>query len=122
MMRHRQQGMTMIGWLIVLVIFGLFALAALRLVPIYLEQFRVSSSLDALSAEMTEPVSRKKEISTFLSKRFDVESIRAIQPQDVTIERKDDHWLVRATYDARAPYIGSLHFIVTTDKSVEIPR
>ena len=49
--RKHQQGMTAIGWLIVLVLIGFFVLLALRMVPAYMEYYKVVSSLSSLEKE-----------------------------------------------------------------------
>ena len=41
----RQQGMTGIGWLIILGMIGFFVSLGLRLFPVYSENFNVSSSI-----------------------------------------------------------------------------
>lgn len=122
MNRRQQRGMTFAGWLIVLVIFGVFALAALRLVPIYLEFYRINSVLSSMKAEMIDGSTSKKDIKSFLDRRFDIESIGRIKPSDIKITPRSETWEVRANYDARSEFIGNLHFIVTFDKSVEIKR
>lgn len=122
MNRRQQRGMTFTGWLLVLVIFGIFALAALRLVPIYLEYYRINSVLSSLKVEMVDSSPSKKDIKSFLDKRFNIESIARIKPSDIKITPKSETWEVRANYDARTEFIGNLHFIVTFDKVVEIKR
>lgn len=122
MNRHQQRGMTALGWLTVLALIGIFAVATLRLVPIYLEYYRVNSVLTGLKAEKVDGVDNKREIVDYLRKRFDVESIRTLKATDILISVKDENFLVRAKYERRQPFIGNLNFLVTFDKSVEVPR
>ena len=49
--RDRQQGMTFIGWVLMLMIFGFFVLLALKLIPTYLEYFRVVKQLSSLEEQ-----------------------------------------------------------------------
>ena len=44
----RQNGMTAIGWMFVLLLIGFFALLALKMVPVYMEYFKVAQSLESL--------------------------------------------------------------------------
>ena len=44
-MRDKQRGLTLISWILVLGVAFLFGVAALRLVPVYLEYLKISSSL-----------------------------------------------------------------------------
>ena len=47
----RQRGMTGIGWLIVLGLIGFFALLTLKMVPSYLEYYKIVATLDSIAEE-----------------------------------------------------------------------
>ena len=49
---HRQTGLTAISIVVILVIAAFFIMLALRLAPIYLENFKVSSHLESLKNEL----------------------------------------------------------------------
>ena len=114
--------MTFLGWLFVLAIIGVFVIAALRLVPVYLEYYRINTVLTGLKAEKVDGVANKREIRDYLYKRFDIEAIGRVKAKDLTVTAKSEVYEVRANYDARTPFIGNVHFIITFDKKVEIPR
>lgn len=122
MNRQRQRGMTFLGWLSVLAIIGIFAIAALRLVPVYLEFYRINTVLNGLKTEKIDGVANKREIRDYLYKRFDIEAINRIKAKELDVTAKSEVYEVRAKYDARTPFIGNLHFIITFDKKVEVPR
>jgi Tfp pilus assembly major pilin PilA len=122
MNRHRQRGVTALGWLVILAIIGIFAIAALRLLPIYLEYFRVSSVLTSLRAEKATGVEGKGEIRQYIEKRFDIDAINRLKVSDILVTAENDNYVVRAKYDARTPFIGNVDFILSFDKSVEVPR
>lgn len=122
MNRHRQRGVTALGWVVILGIIGVFAIAALRLLPIYLEYYRVSSVLTSLRADKAAGVEGKNEIRRYIEKRFDIDAINRLKFTDVTITGQSENYLVRAKYDARTPFIGNVDFILSFDKSVEVPR
>lgn len=119
---RKQRGMTLIGWVIVLAIIGVFATAALKILPIYLENYKISSVLAGLKSEFSGKDASREDIRGYLSRRFDVESIRAIKTKDVEIKAQGDSFRVRVNYDSRTTFIGNLDFIVTMDKAVEVPR
>ena len=121
MNRNRQRGMTLMGWVIVLAVFGVFAIAVLRAGPLYMEYYKIHSVLTSLPKEMGSGTT-KQDIYSYLSKRFNIEAITVIKAKEVKIERKGENYEVRANYDARSPFIGNLNFIITFDKSVEVPR
>jgi hypothetical protein len=118
----QQRGVTFLGWLLILALIGIFATATLRLLPIYMEYYRINSVLTGLKVERANQGTSKKEIRDYLTKRFDVESINRMKPTDIKVTAKDENWRVRANYEARAPFIGNVDFIVSFDKSVEVAR
>jgi predicted Kef-type K+ transport protein len=48
---NRQRGVTAIGWLIILGLIAFFVLLTLRLAPVYIEAYKVSSQLKSLNRE-----------------------------------------------------------------------
>lgn len=119
---RKQQGMTMLGWIIVLAIIGIFAIAGLRIGPMYLEFYKINSVLDAVVEEVGGEGTTKQDIYAYLSKRFDIEAVNVIDAREVKIERKGEFYEVGVDYDARSEFIGNLSFIANFQKAVEVPR
>lgn len=122
-MKRRQRGVTLIGGTILVVVLGVFVLAALRLVPIYLEYLKVNSTLDGLRTSFASGAEVSSDaLRTSIRKRFDIESVTIIKPGDVRIERRGDLYRVQAAYDHTAPFIGNVYLLARFNKTVEIPR
>jgi len=121
-MRRKQQGMTLIGMVIVAMIAGIFVLAAIRLVPVYLEYMKIDSALDAMKRDLDGSNAGPGQIRTSLERRFDIESVRNINSRDIVIERTANGYRVQAKYEGRTPFIANVYFLVDFDKSVEVQR
>jgi hypothetical protein len=121
-MRRKQQGMTLIGMVIVAMIAGIFVLAAIRLVPVYLEYMKIDSSLDAMKRDLDGSNAGPGQIRTSLERRFDIEGVRNLTSKDVVIERTANGYRVQADYEGRTPFIANVYFLVDFDKSVEVLR
>lgn len=119
---RRQQGMTLIGMVLVAFIAGIFVLAGIRLVPIYLEYMKVDAALDAMKADLDGSNAGPGQIRTSLGRRFDIDSVTSIHQRDVIIERTANGYQVRADYEGRTPFIGNVYFLVDFKKSVEVLR
>ena len=112
-MKHKQQGMTLIGWTGTIAIVLLLALAAIRLAPVYLQYFRIADVIRDLPAEMHNKSNISPQmITTYIEKRFDVEAVNVIVAKDVKITRKSDNFMVTADYDHQVPFIGNVNFLV----------
>jgi hypothetical protein len=112
--------MTLISWILVLGIAFLFGVAALRLVPVYLEYMKVSSSLNVVKGEFAGQTPTVSDVRKALARQFDVNDVHIIKKDDVKIEREGGAYTMRAQYDHRTPFIANVGFIVTFDKSVQI--
>lgn len=119
---RKQQGMTLIGMVIVALIAGIFVLAAIRLIPVFLEYQKVNTAMNAMKVDLDGSNAGPGQIRTSLERRFDIDDVKSITPRDVVIERTSDGYSVRADYEGRAPFIANVHFLVIFDKSVEVLR
>jgi hypothetical protein len=82
---RREQGMTTLGLLILVVFVGLFAFAALRLTPVYLNYLKVVGVLDGVYKEFDSQNPTRSAIRTSISRRFDVESVSVITARDIEV-------------------------------------
>ena len=115
-----QHGMTAIGWLLVLVIIGFFVLLALRMVPAYLDYYKVVSTLDGLTSESG--FSNPREIRKLLERRFEISYVDAITPQDVEIKPKGDKFIVTAAYEKSEHIMANVYVVMDFEKMVEVKR
>ena len=51
MNRHSQQGLTTIGWIVVIAIFGSIVLTSFKILPMYLEFFNVKAVMEAVAQD-----------------------------------------------------------------------
>ena len=118
--RTHQRGMTAIGWLIVLAILGFFVLLALRMVPAYLDFYKVVSTLEGLEAESG--FSSPREIRNLLERRFDISFIDTITPADVVIKPVGSTFTVKAAYEKSEHIAGNVYVVMDFEKEVVVNR
>jgi hypothetical protein len=112
----RQKGMTGIGWLIVLGLIGFFVLLALKMVPVYLEYYKVVSTLESIAKESG--YESPREIRDLLERRFDISYVSTITHKDVIIKSAGRNFNIRAKYDAREHLFGNVSVMMSFDKQV----
>jgi hypothetical protein len=118
--RHRQGGITVIGFLILACLFGVVGLAALKVTPMYMQNMRLSTVLTDMQKEFNgepSPIGIERE----LYKRFNVEGIN-LPKESVKISQGKNGYQVRIQYENRAPYVADVWLVVAFDKQVEIKR
>ena len=117
-----QKGMTAIGWLFVLVLVLVFAIIAIKLIPMYLDGFKVYSSLESLQNDSQAKGKPAIEIRKLLMRRLDVNMVNDVSPQDISITRSRNGVTVSVDYEARRSLFGNLSVVVAFKKSVEISQ
>ena len=119
-MVRRQEGITALGFLIVAAFLGLFALAAIKLVPVYLENAKIRATLQKVKEEHDGNRATVQDIRTSIQRRFNIESVNALQIGDVEIKRISGGYSVDASYDARVSYLGNIYLVAEFKNYVEV--
>jgi len=121
-LRHRQKGLSAVGWLVVATIFGLLAITFFKIFPMYYDNFKVKTALESLAADTEIDPKSKRAIWESLSKRLYINEVRSITRENVKMERKDGRTTVTVTYEAQDDYIGNLYIGGRFSESIVIDR
>jgi hypothetical protein len=121
-MARQQAGITTLGAIILVVFVGMFAFAAIRLTPVYLNYMKVIGVIDGVYAEFDGQKATRQIIRKSLSRRFDVDSVGVITYRDVKVTAVDGGLEVKAEYDHTAPFIYNVSFTVHFNKTALIRR
>jgi Domain of unknown function (DUF4845) len=120
-MRHSQRGVTLIGWLVLLVPVALVVYGGIRLVPIYLNYMRVAKALSQTAGEAKSGDSTNATtLRNSMDKHFDIEGIEKPAGKDVDIHREGEHWVMIADYEEVAPMFGNISLLVQFHKEAEV--
>ncbi len=117
----QQKGMTAIGWLFVLVLIVFFSLITIKIVPIYLNGYKITSALSSLKADQMARGKQPHELRTLLLRRLDIDSLTDIKAQDIIITRQKDAYLVQVDYQIKQQLFGNMYVVVIFDESAEVP-
>jgi hypothetical protein len=117
-----QQGMTAIGWIIVLGLIAFFVLLALRLTPGYLEFLTVKGALESLANEPGITQKTPAEVRSLMGRRFDINDVKTISSKDVMIENQGGRLRVWVDYEVRVPVLGNVDAVTTFQDEVELVR
>ncbi len=116
---HRQQGMTLLGFLIVLVVVAFFAFLIIRLFPVYSEYYAVTRALKAVSEEPGMGRASIPQIRGSLERKLYISYAKNFSSADAKITKAPDGgWNVRAYYEVRGDLLYNLDYVATFDKSV----
>ena len=117
---HKQRGLTLIGFGMVLALVIFFAYAGMRIVPLYLEYNALINAMDTLKddpqAVKMSPVQIKNKLINSLWVNYATDNI---QRKHMKVTRKNG-LQVRVTYEVRRDFIGNVDLILSFDRSVHL--
>jgi type IV secretory pathway TrbF-like protein len=119
-MKQHQQGMSLLGVLLLAAVIAFFAYAAVKLVPLYIENFGVSSSLKTLNEEEIQGVD-SGELRTRLLKRLEINNVRSVKPDNIKIRSEGNFRIVTVDYEVRTRFYGNVYLLVAFSDRVVLP-
>jgi len=120
--RQRQTGITTLGIIFLVMFVGVFAFAAIRLTPVYLNYMKIVGVIDGVVAEFEGQNANSAAVRRSINRRFDVESVSQIDYRDVKVTVVDGGLRVSAVYDHKTPFISNVSFMVHFDKTETVRR
>ena len=117
-MKHKQAGMTLTSFLMVLAVVGFGLYVAMKLFPMYQEFYAVKTSMKSLASEpgSSDP---NKALELFF-KRMDINSSETVTRDDIKFERIDGGVRMNVKYEVRRPLVGNLDIVGNFENSQEL--
>ncbi len=116
-MRRWQEGVTTLGWIVLLTPFAIVLYAAIRLTPVYLNYMKVVRALDQAASD-NRNASDAQPIRTSIDRRFEIDLVDFPTIKDIKIRREGGAWVIEAAYDDEVPLIANVSLHVSFDKKV----
>lgn len=117
---RKHQGMSLVGFLLVLVMVLFFLFLGMRIAPIYLEYYSVVSAMNGLANERGSAQYSAYDIKAKIMNRLYVSYTDGnVTEHDIKIVRRQGVQL-RITYEVRKPLMGNLDVIASFDEFVTL--
>ena len=121
-MKRNQSGLTLIGFVMVLALVGLFAYVGMKLFPMYSEFYSVKQALKGLAAEPGIANTDPAKVKDLLFRRLYVSYAENVKPNNVKITRDGQGYVVTVKYEVRRELIGNLDVVGKFDASENLLR
>ncbi len=112
---QQARGMTLIGFIFVLILVLFFAYLGIKLVPIYLNHYSVVSEMKAVAAEPGSANLPPQTVRRNLMTRLDVSYVSHVRPENVRVERGQGTNLI-VTYQVEEHLIGNIDAVVRFER------
>lgn len=121
-MKRNQSGLTLIGFIVVLGIVGLFAYIGMKLFPMYSEFYSVKQALKGLAAEPGIANQDPAKVKDLLFRRLYVSYAENVKQNNVQVKRDSQGYVITVDYEVRRELIGNLDVVGRFNASEDLTR
>jgi hypothetical protein len=112
-MTRKQRGIGMFGFIGLVALIGFFALVTMKVLPLYLNQLKVSRAVHQVAQDPDNADKDPHWIYDRLQRRWDVEDTKILDVKDVHIGKlKDGRRALSYDYDARVNLFYNVYVVV----------
>jgi len=111
----RLRGLTMTGFLFVLVVVLIAALLAFRVIPAYIEYFSVQKALEGALNDSKDL--SKADVRRLLERRLGAEYIDSVHAGDIEVTRTGNVTTASASWQTKLPLVGNASLLLDFDAS-----
>ena len=117
-MKRNQQGVTLIGFVLMLALVGVLAYLGMKVFPIYQQFFSVRSAMKGVASEPGVGEMDPAKIQDLFFRRLYVNyADEDLKPENVKVERNDNGYNLTVDYEVRRPLIDDLDIVGKFDKT-----
>ena len=111
--RSRQLGITYMGMLILVVVIAFAAIVVVKVLPLYMEHFKVDSSLKSLAQEAKDDqtVLSPALLERHLLNRLSINDVEHVKADNIKITHDGRKTVVTVDYEARVTLFGNIDLV-----------
>lgn len=117
--KSKQSGLTLLGFVIVLVVIGMFGYFGLRVYPMYQEYWSLSKVMEDLKKEASIAQIEPARLNTMLDLRLSGNYITSVGVRDFKFTRKGGY-LMSVKYERREKLFYNLFVVGAFEKTVDL--
>ena len=121
-MTNRQRGMSFLGLIALVGFLGFAAVIGLKLIPIYMESWKIDSIMNAVISEPGINDQSRQEVIESMLKRLDIDAVDSVNytnwKDKLNVTKRKNNVTINVNYEIVTPLIGNLSLLAIFDKSV----
>ncbi len=110
---NSQRGMTSAGWMMTLALAGMVLLITFKMVPYYLDDSAIGSTLDSLTDKPAIDSASVRDVRRYISKGFQTNMIRDFDREDIEIYEEDGFMKVDIEYEKRVHIVSNVDVVMS---------
>ena len=121
-LRSRQQGIGWFGLLFVFAVLGFFTVVGMKVLPLYLNQMKIASSVSKVAGDASQADSEVGELRKSLQRYWDIESIDTLTPKDIKVKRTEQGRFLSYDYEAREHLFYNVYVVIHFQADVPLRK
>ena len=117
--KMKQQGLTLISIMMLIVIFTFVAISLVKVIPVYFDSYKVTDVVSGLKDTHGLGEKSKNEIARIILDRLAINIVTDVTRNDIYVERVNNSIFVDVEYEVRKPMFGNIDVVMKFKKSVE---
>jgi len=114
-----QSGFTLWSLAILLFLLGFSVFTAIKLMPVYMEDFYVGSALESLQSD-PEEFRGALSLRDAVIKRLDINNVTRVGRDDISIIREGQRYVIEITYEVVVPFMGNISLLLDFNHSTSV--
>lgn len=121
--KKSQAGMTFVSIVALLALLGFVLMTVVKVLPGYLESFKVDSALSNLTEKPNIASASNREIKDMLLKKLQVDDVESVTADHIMIESGKSDRTVSIEYEYRVNIVSNIDAVVVIgDNAVKVPK
>lgn len=119
-MAYKQRGMTVSKLLMLCVVIGAVALVLIKLLPEYVEYWKVKSDVAAIAEEVNaNPDATVADVRRSFERRADIDEIHALKSTDLDITKEGGRIVISFAYERKIHMLHNISVLIDFEGSSE---
>lgn len=107
---RKQRGVTMIGWIILLIPIAIVLYAGIRVGPEYFDYYKLRTAMDETAKKLeADEALTPLAIRSALAQRFSAGYIDNLKSSDIEVTKIDGGWQMTADYESEVKLFGNMY-------------
>jgi len=111
-MRNRQQGLSLIGLILVSIVLVVVAIFSLKLVPAYIQQYTITKIFRQIVQNPEFANATAADVRAAFNRQVSIDSVNAISSGDLDISRDAGQLVIEAQYQVTIPLVANVSLLV----------
>lgn len=117
---RRQRGITLIGMLLLIIVFAFVALIAMKVVPMYIQYYTIKSTIESIRKEPQLAQMSPSDIQSAIQKRFDIGYVDKVKARDLKIKNDRNVRVLELVYQEETELFYGLYVVLKVNETLPL--